>query len=362
MIAMIIISIIATLANQGFNSIKSNLQHNKTLWVILAMAGYALFSYQYHGLSSRELRALLGASLFLLFFPRQLLTSKFLLGLSLIGAIICISNAFYFSQVANLPRHLWTINAIPQATLSASIGIVALVQLLRCENKKELLVASISLVLSIIAIIFSQTRGIWLGFGVATCLIMLQLFRYRQINWKFVVTGMAIIFAAGFSLKPQLEQRINSTQHEVKQITSGNLNSSIGLRLQMWKLGPHMLNNNVLLGAGDSHSQRFEALYKQGLVSEKLYRFQPAHYHNQYLDRLIKNGIIGLTMLLLVFLVPLAQTRNQPSSKRYMITGLVVLYAIAALTDVPFNHGQTLFMYMLLICGLFAYPSETEES
>ena len=44
MIAMILISIIATLISQGFYSVKHNLQHNKTLWVVLAMTGYALFS------------------------------------------------------------------------------------------------------------------------------------------------------------------------------------------------------------------------------------------------------------------------------------------------------------------------------
>ncbi|MDX1302643.1 O-antigen ligase family protein [Photobacterium sp.] len=362
MIAMIVISIIATLISHGLDSIKENLKRDKTLWVVLITTGYALFSYHYHGLSSREIRSLLGASLLLLCFPRHLLTPRLLQGLTLIGAIACAGFAIYYSQVAELIRSNWPINAIPQATLSASIGIIALAQVMKHSNRTELVLSIISLIFSLTAIIFSQTRGIWLGFGIASGLMLLLHFRSKQINWKFITVGLAMTFTAGFALKPQLEQRIEQTQHEAKQIIAGNLNTSIGLRLQMWQLSPYLLSNDWLLGTGDSQSDKFQSLYKKELVSETLYRFKPAHYHNQYLDRLIKNGVIGLALMLLILVVPLTQLNKQPSSKRYKIIGLVVLFAIAALTDVPLNHGQTLFMYLLLVCGLATYSSKAEEN
>ncbi|PSU49839.1 ligase [Photobacterium frigidiphilum] len=361
MIIMMVIAIIATLIHRGLAPIKENLRNDKTLWLLLVITGYALFSYYYHGGSSREIRALIGASLFLICFPRELLTQKVLLGLTLLGSSLCLAYACYYNLYLNVGRSNWPINAIPFATMCAVFGVLAIAQLSRTSSLSVRLQAILALTLSLTGVIFTETRGIWLGFTITAAIILLLKVKNKGINWKYATIGLTAFLSIGFMAKPQLEQRIEQTQAEVNAITSGNLNTSIGLRFQMWKLAPDMLQDNYILGLGDRHALRFDELYKLGFISKELFNFKPAHYHNQYLDKLIKNGVFGLLLFLVLIIVPITQVKYVSTNRKYKIIGIVSLFAIASLTDVPFNHGQTLSMYLLLICGLINY-NDKEKS
>ncbi len=352
MIVMMVIAIVATLIHRGLAPIKENLRNDKTLWLLLAVTGYAIFSYFYHGVSSREIRALLGASFFLICFPRELLTQKVLLGLTLLGSSLCLAYACYYNLYLNMGRSRWPINAIPFATMCAVFGVLAITQLSRTSSLSIKLQTILALILSLSAIVLTETRGIWLGFIVTAAIILLLKAKNKGISWKYATIGLAAFLCIGFVVKPQIEQRIEQTQTEISTITSGNLNTSIGLRFQMWKLAPDMIKDNYILGLGNKHALRFSELYKQDLISKALFSFQPAHYHNQYLDKLIKTGIVGLFLLLALLALPLAQSKKLVTERKYQLIGISSLFAIAALTDVPFNHGQTLFTYLLLVCGL----------
>ncbi|MGF1886499.1 O-antigen ligase family protein [Photobacterium profundum] len=362
MIVMMIIAIAATLFHRGLVPIKENLKNDKTLWVLLVITGYAIFSYFYHGISSREVRALIGASLFLICFPRELLTQKVLLGLTLLGSSLCLAYACYYNLYLNIGRSRWPINAIPFATMCAIFGVLAITQLSRTSSLSVRLQATLTLILCLTAIIFTETRGIWLGFTIAAAIILLLKVKNNGINWKYAAIGITAFLSIGFMTKPQIEQRIVQTQTEIKSITSGNLNTSIGLRFQMWKLAPDMLRDNYILGLGNNHKLQFTELYKENFITKELYRFKPAHYHNQYLDKLIKNGIIGFFLLLALLALPIAQSKTLVTERKYQLIGISSLFAIAALTDVPFNHGQTLLMYLLLVCGLANHHKIAEKN
>ncbi|MGF1699875.1 O-antigen ligase family protein [Photobacterium makurazakiensis] len=362
MIAMIVIAIAATLIHRGFAPIKENLKNDKTLWVLLAFTGYALFSHAYHGISSREIRALLGASLFLVCFPRELLTQRVLLGLTLLASSLCLVYVCYYNLYLNDARRNWPINAIPFATMCATFGIIAITQLSRTASLSVKSQATLALLFSLTAIILTETRGIWLGFSTAAICIFLIKLKRNGCNWRYIITGVLTFIILCIAVKPQIEQRIEKTQEEVEAITSGNLSTSIGLRLQMWRISPDMLENNYILGLGNNHKLRFSELYKEKAIATGLYRFKPSHYHNQYLDKLIKNGLIGLLFLLALLAFPLAQSKRLATERKYQLIGISCLFAIAALTDVPFNHGQTLIIYLLLVCGLANHQNISKKN
>ncbi len=98
---------------------------------------------------------------------------------------------------------------------------------------------------------------------------------------------------------------------------------------------------------------------KEGRISQCLYKLKPAHITaNQYIDKLVKNGVIGLALFLLLLLAPLWLYHKDHYTK-YITISLCALLAIASLTDVPFfNHGQTLFIFMVYVCLLHFKPSK----
>lgn len=346
-VVLILISIIATLFNYGLHSIKRNI-HDKGLWIVIVMVAYAIFSYYYHGSSSREMRALLGATVLLFVFPRNLITKNVLKWLILLGSIAILFSTYYFSVHLRLARVQWPINAIPHATMGAVIAILALTLLLNEKKNRDRRILSFCLILSVAAVVINQTRGVWLSLIVASIIILLP--KLKHINWKYALITVFIFFITVYIARPQIQQRINETQAEMTTIKSGDLSSSIGLRLQMWTLAPKLIEKNPILGSGNGHKDIFNALNAQGYISSELMEFSPAHYHNQYIDRLIKGGVIGLVLLLAIFTYPVVVATS--GINQQISIGIVSIYAIASLTDVPFNHGPSFFMYLLLIFSL----------
>ncbi|WP_158264551.1 O-antigen ligase family protein [Photobacterium rosenbergii] len=348
MVAMVIISIIATLCCYGFNSAKINIKQDKFLWVILAMTAYAIFSYHYHGYSSRGLRALLCGSLFLIFLPRQLLSLKLIYAFLFIGSLCSMFMPFYYGEYLNVGRGVWPINAIPQSTLSSAIGLAALVSAIE-EKKFERYFMFMAFTFSSIAVIVSESRGLWLGHFTVSSLIFFIKYRRCLLNKKNLLISLALLITSSIVLAPVVESRIGKTQYEIQQIEQGNFNTSIGLRLEMWMMAPQLVVDNVMFGLGSEHQQKFAEQIKSQDVSRTLKRDKPSHYHNQYLDQLVKNGAVGLILLMLLLISPLSSLTKAKPVVRYTVGSVVLLYSIAALTDVPFNHGQTLLLFTILI-------------
>ncbi|WP_273857689.1 O-antigen ligase family protein [Photobacterium sp. GSS17] len=351
MVALVVISAITSISYYGLQTTRDNLRHNRVLWVVLALTAYGLFSHFYHGISSREIRALLMASVMLICFPRELISQRLLSWLCLMGSIACFGMAFYYGLYLDMHRGLWPINAIPQATMSAAISLSALAMMTGNDtcNKKILIAAFF---IGMAAVIISQTRGVWLGYFITVMLIVALRLRHLLMTRKACLITLATLAVGSFALKPVVEARIDETQYEVNQIMSGNFNTSAGLRLQMWAIAPQLVEDNWLLGLGRYHHEKFNELYRQGQASESLKQENPAHYHNQFLDRLVKSGIIGVILLVTLLSVPLIGLSHVSHQHRYMLSSIVLLYATASLTDVPFSHPQPLLLYIFLVSCL----------
>lgn len=351
MVALVVISAITSISYYGLQTTRDNLRHNRVLWVVLALTAYGLFSHFYHGISSREIRALLMASVMLICFPRELISQRLLSWLCLMGSIACFYMAYYYGQYLDIGRGAWPINAIPQATMSAAIGLIALS--LSCnKNASHKTIAVLAFVISTAAVLFSQSRGVWLGYFVTVALMIILHFRSLLLTKKSCLVALLLLIMGGFALKPVVEARIDETQYEVNQIMSGNFTTSAGLRLQMWAIVPQLVEDNWLLGLGRYHREKFNELYQQGQASETLKQQNPAHYHNQFLDRLVKSGMVGVALLLALLSVPLIGLSRASHQHRYMLSSIVLLYATASLTDVPFSHPQPLLLYIFLVSCL----------
>lgn len=349
MISMIIISIIVSIIKNGTSIIKKNIKDNKFLFLLIVITCYNIFSYYYHGQSSRETRAFIGCTLFILCFPKELLNDSLLRKLTLIGSISCFSFVYYYSIMLHIDRGSWPIIAIPQATLSAVIAIIAFSQFTYSYNRSQYIVAITAVVFSITAILMSETRGVFIAVILSFVFLFAKHFSQKKFNTKLVTIIFFIFISIGLTLKSDIYQRYEQTRIEMSDISRGDLNTSFGLRLLMWQTTPDMIKGHYLIGSGDGYINRFDELYNEGLISKTLHDFRPAHFHNQYIDKLIKNGIIGLVLLLLLILIPLIASLKKNNIFSDSVCGIVIIYAISALTDVPFYYGHPLMMYLILV-------------
>ncbi|WP_162598372.1 O-antigen ligase family protein [Vibrio rumoiensis] len=354
-VVIFIISTVSSLIlSKGKIDIKK-LTHPPML-ALLASCVFAIASYYTHGSSSRELRALLACYFLLLAFPWHLITLKRLSYLLLLGSVFSLLYTTYHSLYLNQPRGIWPINAIPSATMSATICSLSLCLFFNIKEPILRRILSISFIISLITVLLSDTRGAWVALILTMLAIIIP-------NIKRNKKNIIYLFIIGISsitlLQHPISERFHQTEKEIAKISSGNYHTSIGLRLQMWLAASEIIKTNPALGSGTSHKELLQQLYKDKKIPSIIAKERPAHYHNQYIDKTVKGGLIGLSLFLTILISPLL-TKKAPKIQKHLIMCIVSIYAIASLTDVPFNHGQTIIFFLLLTIPL-SYKNENNE-
>lgn len=352
MIPLFLISIIVSILVFKKETILNNI-HSPFVWLIGTSCIYTVFSYYYHGSSSRELRALIGVTLFLIAFPYQMLTQKVIQWVVLIGSLAICANSVYFNLYIGTGRNAGYINPIPYSTACALVSIIAFSLLLDSSPFKGKTLPLVAFLLSLPPIILSETRGIWLAFTLSIFIIIVVKCIKNPPSRKYILFTFiftAILTSTGaFLFKDKINERYNQTIYEVKKIQSGDYSTSVGLRLQMWMLAPELIKQKPILGHGQEQRDILKDKLEHGEISRSLYHYASAHFHNQFLDKMVKSGVIGTMLVIGLLLYPLMMVRKSPPSDAYIIIGLVSLFFIAGLTDVPFNHPQPLMLYLLFL-------------
>jgi O-antigen ligase len=345
---LIIISSLTSILYFKGATVKENWHKSKWLWLLATASLYALFSYYYHDFSGREIRATIGAFLLLLTFPKLFtLKDKYIVYLLAIAGTVGVAFTSYYGIYETIERYNWPINALPYATICSVVAIVSLSFLL--STKAHRLITSYALFMSILAILLSESRGVFIAVIFASLLISVLFIARNRITKKTLIVVCLGISISSIIAWPLVETRIQKTQYELSQIQQSNLNTSFGLRLQFWQMTPDLVSKSPIIGIGGNLTEAIDALYAEGLASKDAHNFRPAHMHNQFIDKLVKNGIIGLALLLLILLYPLGQLRKLPPLGQFITIGLITLYGISGLTDMPLYHGQSLALYLLCI-------------
>ncbi|MCE2572620.1 O-antigen ligase family protein [Motilimonas eburnea] len=340
----------------SLDAIKGRLCHPFVL-LILIYTVFAIASYTSYGYSSREMRALIATCVLLVFVPLDWTRCKAwlapLLIVSSVGALVYL---LINVHILHLGRASWSINAIPFATYCAALALLAGGGLLTAQNRQQKIFFAISFCLSVIAVFYSQTRGIWLALGVALVILFANQFRHLRVSRQtFIVVAITGVLALTL-IGPKVSQRYQQTVKEYQAIQGGNYNTSIGLRFQMWQAAVKLAPISPILGHGDDHANQLRAMHQADQVSSHLIRFNPAHYHNQFLDKLVKGGGVGLGLLITLLLLPVWLSRGQPQHKLALC--LSALFALASLTDVPFNHPQIAYLYFIVMAILLIGANE----
>ncbi|MFA0482163.1 O-antigen ligase, partial [Vibrio splendidus] len=170
-IPFILLSIIISLFLYKKEQLVKNLK-SPFIWLLSLLCLYTTFSYYYHGASSREMRALVGSTLFLMFFPYQVLTQRVIQWIILVGSFTVCINSIYFNLYMGIERDAGYINPIPYATVCALISIIAFSLLLDSSPLKSKILLLVAFLLSLPPIILSETRGIWLAFTLSVITII----------------------------------------------------------------------------------------------------------------------------------------------------------------------------------------------
>ncbi|WP_298718280.1 O-antigen ligase family protein [uncultured Oceanisphaera sp.] len=321
------------------------------------IALFVLFSLQ-HLLGGEEFsfaRTLLLVQLYLTVLPWRNIAMSHITAIVALGAMLTGAGSAYEVMVLNIGRAgALASNPIPYATFASVLLISCLFFLFTLNNGKRLSTLYIAGVAgATTAIVFSGTRGAWLAVLVTLLMLALPLARRATPKTLLATLIASSLLASGsiYALGDKLERRYQQTSAEFTNIANNNMNTSIGIRLQLWQRGWSYITQSPLLGTGTAgYLHKIGQDKNAGLITPSAAYQANAHFHNQYIDTLVRTGALGLLALLAWMLLPawLLHKQGHGGLRNWALASTAIVL-IAGLTDVPFHHTHIIYFYSMLM-------------
>ncbi len=151
---------------------------------------------------------------------------------------------------------------------------------------------------------------------------------FLRIKNKIIKFAIPIVLIASFSYVVSTNFRIQKMAKSIVGIVeTGKLDeSSTGTRIGIWEAATNVIFENLVLGvgAGDIKTELYGKLDTMGIVNQEA---NEKHYnvHNQYLETLMGQGLVGLSLLLSMFFIAMRYAYKIKDHLLAVFTFIIVL-------------------------------------
>lgn len=288
--------------------------------------------------------------------PASLWTS---LSLGAIGGGIFVG---WQGLVEGIERPGGTTNAIQYGNVSMLLGILCLCGLMWASTRRRGWTALLTLgaVFGMFGSLMTGSRGGWIAMPICSYILVRHHADVHGKRYLYVgLLALAALIGVAYAI-PQttIRARTELAIHELQDFSAtGNVKSSTGERLEMWRTALAMVPDHPWLGWGRTGFMEHKVvLIREGKISSAIGEY--TNSHNDYLDALVKHGIIGLLAQLSLFLVPPLLFARQLTDGRqpahpYAIAGVLLgtCYIVFGLTTtfLTVNNGVMMLAFMTVI-------------
>lgn len=217
--------------------------------------------------------------------------------------------------------------------------------------------------------LFSGSRGGWIGLPFILLALYKGYGRYLAGKYQAALGGLLLTLAVLAYATPHtgVAERIDQAVSDVQNYLSGeSRTTSLGSRFEMWRTAIIVIPERPLTGWGENgYEKRAAELVEAGIVSEAVGLY--SHVHNEALDVTVKRGILGLTTLLLLYLIPMrlfGKHINSPNLelRAFAIAGvlLCVAYIDFGLSQAFIQHNSGVMLFSFWVVILWASMRDCE--
>lgn len=350
MIVLSVISLITSVWNYGCKTIIHNITKNKWTQVVGIMLLSTIFYKEYNSsISNGSLRAYAIMFVFLVSFPDKLSDKLFhnLHWLLLISSLFMLTYTTLNMYIWNNPRALWDINPIPYTTISAAVATGSICYFLTTKKKEIRNISIIAFIFSFNSLVIGLSRGPFLALLCSLFIVVIFTQRKKCLKYGRLLSVLTVTILSFTIHSSLVSERVKSTENAIETIKQGETDTSIGARIKLWHSSVYSIFEKPILGLGSKEKSFREELANKGIIEQDTAQW--GHYHNQYVNILVKQGLVGLALLIVLFFFPLSQVRKLYTLPASIVLGVLTVFWVSALTDIPINHAQPLIMFITLI-------------
>jgi len=210
--------------------------------------------------------------------------------------------------------------------------------------------------MGIYSVFVSGSRGAWVALPIVA-IALISILKKTPLSRKLgsLIILIGVLYAAYQSPQLPVKSRVNHAMNEViAYYQEDKVETSSGYRLEMWKGAWLMTKSSNFLGVGESqYPNHIVKLIQEGEVSKSIDKFIVPH--NQYLNSLSEQGVIGIISLLMMMLIPLKVSLYsiKKNAKNKLIALypalLIIAYLSFMLTGVTLERESMVVLYAFLM-------------
>lgn len=273
-----------------------------------------------------------------------------------IGTMLCSSYAVYQGLHGQFRAPGFFGNPMSLAGyLCLSIPVTLVCFLDKKVFGKYSFVAGILFIIGFAALFYNGTRGAWLAVSFSSLLIVL-IYAFKK-EWKalvaIVLIGVSCAFLATF---PQTAKRFTT---RVSSITNMNSHRE---RVLIYTSAFKMFKDHPVLGVGLG---QYKDKYQKEYISPKARQKHLTHAHNNLLQMLAENGIVGfvgfLTMFVTIILKSLWGFYKNSNPYALMMGMMSISLFLQGLTEYNFGNSFVVKTFWLLFACLLVLAMEYKK-
>lgn len=323
----------------------------------------SVYTNAYRGPMEMGKIALCSGFIFLVLFAKDQVSSrinfqKIILFSSLLTQLFFFIHAMWQHFYLNIDRvALSASHATTAGYIILFPALLAAILILKSDFKHKTTLYTLNFMLSLCAIIVTETRAAILVFPFfSLLLIIMDSFLNKRVNYKLYCFIAIALLAGVFIFKNTLLMRMNDLNQDLVSYSHNNTKTSVGARLAMYEVGLKTFSP-----MGQSLEERAHKIHALELKEPRLSGALPyidSHLHNDLIDTLSTRGVPGVLLTILVFtsiLFYALRIAKEPYILILLFSLLVVGLSDVVLFSKPVPTA--VFVTLILLCAYFKAQS-----
>lgn len=210
-----------------------------------------------------------------------------------------------------------------------------------------------------IAVIMTQTRGAILGViaGLIACAVLYSI--KKRPSKKIMNRTAGALMGVIVILIAIQGTSISSTLGLDRILTTNYLESSASQRLLMWKSALQGVSQKPLFGWGpENYDYFFDKNFDPQHVAFGLSQTWSDRAHNEFIDMLIMQGVLGLLLYigLFIYALKILYEKSAKDTSLYWLFGLIIAYGVQA--QFAFNGPVSALLITIILAKISALQTE----
>ena len=312
-----------------------------------------------------------------LFLQKDKIVERVLSLFSLSIVISFINGIFFYKKLKwnfNIRLISFSSNPLDEAHIMAMGSMLVLVTIVYYVKEKKWLYTlfySLTFILSLIALLFTQGRGAWIGFAAALFVVLFFLFKSKK---NFVIAMLAISLLGYGAINSKVLEN-NRYIKRIVSITNADATSP-KIRIFLWESSIDMFKSNLPFGVGRDNAGKFALEYMEKNKKYDEMKWQWAklelkniagsgNLHSMYFTSLAEEGILFFPFIGMFLFILYRQIRDCIGRERdmnyYIVVGtigMLVAFLVGGLTE---NVWREIWKSNMLVFIIGLYLSRVKN-